>query len=829
MDLNKVISELDALANVGKVEEITPFLLKNLKVAENEGDVGAMLSILNELIGISREMCHHDDAMGYGSTALKLIKDASLEGSIYHATTMLNIANALRAAGHLEDSLSTYKQVEDLYRNLLNPDDFNYASLYNNESLLFQEMGQYKDAYERLKYALDIVVNAGDKEWEVAVTFANLANTAIELANTGGKDSESYNQKAIEYADKAIAAFDKMNSRGTHYAAAMVARGRIFEKRKEFSLAVSSYKSALDAVFNKFGKTDEYNRIREYLNSAIAKMDAFDFMANEYEEYQKAPVKVDSIFSEDNEKTYEKGMNICKEFFEEVGKPAIKEHFPDDYDKMAFGLVGEGSDCFGYDDEYSRDHDWGPGFCIWMSDEVYDLIGLKVQKLYDDLPSEYKGYTRITTPQGMVRLGVHRISDFYTHFIGASAFKEWIELGHVSNNTLMWIEEYQLAAATNGEVWEDKQGDFTKIREELAKYYDDSSVLLKLAQMSALFSQNLQYNYVRMRMRNDRVAVAFVLNDGLKQALRIAYLLNKKYAPHEKWLFKGAEDFEIVSKVSSFVEKITEADEHDRINKEDTALPIIEELALCLLSAMINKGYVGDMKLIDMEDGSLGTDLYLEHYTNEMVLRSDFMEQSKDELVGTIVQMEFAAFDEVVNEGGRASCQDDFETFNIMRSSQYNTWTMPMLVQYAVDFQGALERGWNMITEKYGRMEESTSPDEWAKIKDSFPVIPEGKKAIIEEIVKMQVKWMEDFAKEYPGLAKNARRIHTSEDAPWDTSYETYLRGELSTYSDKMLKMYGEFVVGVTKTGGNLAYKIMEETIHYYGYNSFEDAMDGMK
>ncbi len=828
MDLNKVINELDALANAGKVEEITPFLLKNLKAAENEGDVGAMLSILNELIGISREMCLHQEAMKYGSTALKLIKDASLEGSIHHATTMLNIANALRAAGHLEDSLNTYKQVEALYQNLLEPDDFNYASLYNNESLLYQEMEQYQDAFERLKFALDIVSNMSDREWEVAVTYTNLANTAIELSNSDVRNRESYNLKAIEYADKATAIFDKMGSRGTHYAAAMVAKGRIYEKRNEFSIAVSSYKSALGAVYNKFGKTDEYDRIREYLNNAIAKMDAVEFMTDAYAEYQTGPVVIDTLLSEE-EKVHEKGMGICKSFFEEYGKPAIKEKFPEDYNNMAFGLVGEGSDCFGYDDEYSRDHDWGPGFCIWMSDDVYERIGLKVQKVYDELPSEYKGYKRVTTPQGMVRLGVHRISDFYAHFIGASAFKEWSELGHISNNTLMWIEEYQLAAAINGEVWEDKQGDFTKIREELAKYYDDSNVLLKLAQMSALFSQNLQYNYVRMRKRNDRVAVSFILNDGLKQALRIAYLLNRKYAPHEKWLFKGTEDFEFVPKVATFVEEITEADEYDRINKADTALPIIEELALYLLEAMVNMGYVGDIKLINMGDGSLGTDLYLEHYTNEMVLRSDFMEQSKDELVGTIVQMEFAAFDEVVNEGGRASCQDDFETFNIMRSSQYNTWTMPMLIQYATDFHLAIERGWNMITEKYGRMEESTSPDEWAKIKDSFPVIPEGKKAIIEEIVKMQVKWMEEFAAEYPGLAKNARRIHTSEDAPWDTSYETYLRGELSTYSDKMLKMYGEFVVGVTKTGGNLTYKIMEETIHYYGYNSFEDAMDGMK
>ena len=145
MDINRLTIELDNLANEGRVGEITPFLLDRLKTAEQEGDVSAMLFILNELIGINREMCLHSDALGYGSTALKLIKGAGLEGSIHHATTMLNIANALRAAGHLKDSLSTYRQGEDLYAKLLKPNDFNYASLYNNESLLYQEMKSYRE------------------------------------------------------------------------------------------------------------------------------------------------------------------------------------------------------------------------------------------------------------------------------------------------------------------------------------------------------------------------------------------------------------------------------------------------------------------------------------------------------------------------------------------------------------------------------------------------------------------------------------------------------------------------------------------------------------
>ena len=141
------------------------------------------------------------------------------------------------------------------------------------------------------------------------------------------------------------------------------------------------------------------------------------------------------------------------------------------------------------------DHDWGPGFCVWVDDDTFAKVGAELQKVYDELPKEYKGYRRYSMLSGAERVGVHRISDFYGHFIGPSAWKEWEMYEHISSNTLMWIDEYQLAAATNGQVWSDNLGLFSKIRDDISRYYDESGFLLKLAQLSAQFSQNLQYNY----------------------------------------------------------------------------------------------------------------------------------------------------------------------------------------------------------------------------------------------------------------------------------------------------------------------------------------------
>lgn len=199
---------------------------------------------------------------------------------------------------------------------------------------------------------------------------------------------------------------------------------------------------------------------------------------------------------------------------------------------------------------------------------------------------------------------------------------------------------------------------------------------------------------------------------------------------------------------------------------------------------------------------------------------------SEEELVDYLVALEFDTFDKTRNEGGRASCQDDFETFEIMRKSQYLTWTREMLISLICDFQENNAAGWNMITEKYGRMMESTAPEEYEKIKSRFPKVSEEKRAIVEQVVAIQVKWMEEFADKHPNVSMRGRRIHTAEDTFYATSAETYLRGELLTYSDRTLELYARFVVRLAREGKNLTEMIMYHTIQMYGYEKFEDVKE---
>lgn len=197
---------------------------------------------------------------------------------------------------------------------------------------------------------------------------------------------------------------------------------------------------------------------------------------------------------------------------------------------------------------------------------------------------------------------------------------------------------------------------------------------------------------------------------------------------------------------------------------------------------------------------------------------------SREDIIDEIIKLEFAAFDKVENEGGRAACQNNGPLFYVMRKSQYMTWTDEMLACLRALWLENKAKGWNPMTEKYGRMMKYTAPEEFEQMKDFFSARSQETEDIINQIVQIQVKWMKDFAKKYPKLASVARDITRDADKIGNTSYETYLKGELLTYSDELLKLYRAFVANLARDGKNLASMTIENTAHLQGYVTLEQA-----
>lgn len=196
----------------------------------------------------------------------------------------------------------------------------------------------------------------------------------------------------------------------------------------------------------------------------------------------------------------------------------------------------------------------------------------------------------------------------------------------------------------------------------------------------------------------------------------------------------------------------------------------------------------------------------------------------KEEVTEQIVALEWRQFQQVQNEGGRADCQEDPETFRIMRKSQFLAWTQEALDSYLEDLREAEEKHWNLLTEKYARMMESTAPERYAEFERWMPRRTEKRIWMQEELIRKKLRWEEEFAKEYPNLAGRGRLLYTSQDTPWATSFETYARGELGTYSDRTIELLKEMYGQMVKRGENLSYKIMENMVGFYGYQSLEEA-----
>ncbi len=781
MNMEEIFTEIDRLFSEGENAKAEEFILEKLSEAARMSDENAMVQLLNELIGHYRETGEFDKMKTFAQKLLDILDAGSLKGSMAHATSLLNVANAYRAAGMLRESNRLYQEVKSYYDANVAPDSMLYASLLNNMALLFQEMGDFESAADCLERALGISLAYPECRIEQATTYANLATTLIKLDRF---------DEAKDHLEKSFKLFEQDEKPDYHYSAALSAMAEIMFTKKDYKASASYYERALNEIERCIGKGSRaYEITKQNLDAARAKQG------------DDSGTEDQSVSGGQFCDTQITGLELSRKYYEQYGRPMIHEMFPEYEDRIAVGLVGEGSECFGFDDEISRDHDFGPGFCMWLAKEDYKKIGKKLQKEYDMLPKEFGGFRRLETAKADKRVGVFTVGKFYKRFLG-------IKRAPKTDEEWLLIDEAGLCHATNGEVFADGLGGFSYIRQQLNQYYPDRVWRLRIAQTAALMSQSGQYNFPRMLERGDTVTASVYLSQFIENTMKMLYLLNRRYAPYTKWMFRGLSDIPDTKEICDQLERLSA-----RGVQYAYAQTIIEEICTKILGRMHKEGL------------STGSDNYLDHHTAEIIsgISRSTDEKSKDKLIDRIVALEWKAFDKVENQGGRASCQDDWQTFSIMRKSQYMLWDEEMLKSFISDFEAANARGWNLITEKYGRMEETSAPDEYAKIKDSLPEIPEERKQIIEAIVAIQVDMMEDFAKDYPKAAGEARSIHTSEDTFFNTSYETYLRGEISTYSDMTLSLYGRFVAKMAQEGRNIAKETITNSAVLYGYRSLDD------
>jgi hypothetical protein len=185
-------------------------------------------------------------------------------------------------------------------------------------------------------------------------------------------------------------------------------------------------------------------------------------------------------------------------------------------------------------------------------------------------------------------------------------------------------------------------------------------------------------------------------------------------------------------------------------------------------------------------------------------------------------------FQAVPNIGGPASCQQDPETFEIMRSSQAVSWSEAALSSYLDDLMAAQRSGRNLVTEKYARMMQSTAPAEYRAIEHLLPPLDPASLQLIDAIVEVVLEWESDVSARFPHVLARGRPIHAAADRPGVTSVETYLRGELATYSPRTLGLYLDNVRAQVRAGVNGCEVTLSHTMKCYGFESLAAADRGL-
>jgi len=257
-----------------------------------------------------------------------------------------------------------------------------------------------------------------------------------------------------------------------------------------------------------------------------------------------------------------KGLELARAYYEEYGAPMLETQFPELLPLLAVGLSGSGSECYGYDDTVSEDHDFEPGFCIFIpgEDVVDSRKAFQLERAYGKLPKEFRGISRnLVSPVGGRRTGVIRMDDFFIDHIGNAEppadLSDWFR-----------IPDYALAEATNGAVFRDDGGLFTERRRQLLDQPRDV-MLKKLAGSLLIMEQAGQYNYTRCLRHGETGAAQLAVAEFVKAAMRTAFLLSGRYMPYYKWCFRALRELPVFDDLSGSLEYLLTTG-----NEEDTAM-----------------------------------------------------------------------------------------------------------------------------------------------------------------------------------------------------------------------------------------------------------------
>jgi hypothetical protein len=223
-------------------------------------------------------------------------------------------------------------------------------------------------------------------------------------------------------------------------------------------------------------------------------------------------------------------IDISRAFFEEIVRPVLETHFPEETAVTAFGVFGYGSEALRLDDEYSRDHHWGLRIDALMPPHIFETRRQDIMEtLSAHLPDAYRGQSLREAHLSGAGLAPDNLTAFLQRTLGLDhppdTYQEWLQ-----------IPEEDIIHVINGEVWHDPLGEFSEIRQRLDGYYPEPVRLRRIAHWCRYFSGMGTYALKRAILRDNDFYAVTRFSNAIRLGIQLAFLLDRQYFPYDKWL-----------------------------------------------------------------------------------------------------------------------------------------------------------------------------------------------------------------------------------------------------------------------------------------------------
>ena len=596
----RIIKEIDAQYGKRSVADMETYLIQTINgVAEKYGvNSAGFASLLNELGGFYRTTSRYQKSEEFFLKAKEIIERTMGEENPDYATTLNNLAGVYRLTGDFIKAEKMFLRAIEIYKRISYEESFVYASALNNLGLIYMDTKKFEKAVLLFEEANKISKTSKNSPIIYATGLGNLANAYLALGQI-----ERARKMLIEAAT-VYKTFNKEDN--NHYASALNSLGTFYFTTNSFRKAEPLFLKVLALREKDFGqnhhefaktaynlcelyeKTGRYDLAKKY---ARLSAESYQYiLGKDHPSYKASITAINRIerlmnFSESPKEI--SGMEFSLMSFVQFSATVLCKKFPQYIDRIAAGLVGEGSECFGFDDEFSKDHDWGPGFCLWLSKEDFEKIGSSLEQEYENHLNEYiadplnqsKKSSRIPP-----RRGVFEVSGFFHSYIG-------IDTPPQSLNEWQKMSESKLSAVTNGKIFVDPLGEFSHFQKELLKFYPEDLRLKKIATSCALMAQSGQYNYPRSIKRHEYIAAQQALAIFIDSTITLIFLLNRKYKPYYKWMHRAMKALPILgSELYAPLEKLAADSGATNPISFEQKLVLIEEICRAVIETLKSHG-----------------------------------------------------------------------------------------------------------------------------------------------------------------------------------------------------------------------------------------------